>query len=168
MGGTVVWPQSSARSTCTARSAPHAWPPSSAAAAMTGPLPSIREKALGRSLARRCISWSRWASCRRQRRKAARLALRVASSSIPSPMRSSWNSRRRIRSSPSTREAPDRMAMDDDELEAIRRKKLAELQQFQGQAAAEQQYRDQVQAQRDRKSTRLNSSHSQISYAVFC
>jgi len=40
------------------------------------------------------------------------------------------------------------MAMDDDELEAIRRKKLAELQQIQGQAAAEQQYRDQVQAQR--------------------
>ena len=40
------------------------------------------------------------------------------------------------------------MAMDDDELEAIRRKKLAELQQIQGQAAAEQQYREQVQAQR--------------------
>ncbi len=38
------------------------------------------------------------------------------------------------------------MAMDDDELEAIRRKKLAELQQIQGQAAAEQQYREQVQA----------------------
>jgi len=46
------------------------------------------------------------------------------------------------------REAPDGMAMDDDELEAIRRKKLAELQQIQGQAAAEQQYREQVQAQR--------------------
>ena len=45
-------------------------------------------------------------------------------------------------------EAPDGMAMDDDELEAIRRKKLAELQQIQGQAAAEQQYREQVQAQR--------------------
>src|SRR6266571_5049029 len=34
------------------------------------------------------------------------------------------------------------------QLEAIRRKKLAELQQIQGQAAAEQQYREQVQAQR--------------------
>ena len=45
-------------------------------------------------------------------------------------------------------EAPDGMAMDDDELEAIRRKKLAELQQIQGQAPAEQQYREQVQAQR--------------------
>jgi len=58
------------------------------------------------------------------------------------------NSRRRIRNSPSMQEAPDGMAMDDDELEAIRRKKLAELQQIQGQAAAEQQYREQVQAQR--------------------
>src|SRR5438270_3000835 len=28
--------------------------------------------------------------------------------------------------------------------------------------------RDQVEERRDRKSTRLNSSHSQISYAVFC
>src|SRR2546427_12230045 len=40
------------------------------------------------------------------------------------------------------------MSMDEDELDTIRRKKLAELQQFQGQAVAEQQYRDQVQAQR--------------------
>src|SRR2546427_7354447 len=30
------------------------------------------------------------------------------------------------------------------------------------------QNRSQVAAQKDRKSTRLNSSHSQISYAVFC
>src|SRR5919204_1124462 len=40
------------------------------------------------------------------------------------------------------------MAMDDDELDAIRRKKLMELQQAQVQAAQEQQYREQVQAQR--------------------
>jgi len=40
------------------------------------------------------------------------------------------------------------MAGDQDELEAIRRRKLAELQQAQVQSAAEQQYRDQVQAQR--------------------
>lgn len=40
------------------------------------------------------------------------------------------------------------MSMDEDELDAIRRKKLAELQQYQSQAAAEQQYREQVQAQR--------------------
>jgi programmed cell death protein 5 len=40
------------------------------------------------------------------------------------------------------------MAMDDDELDAIRRKKLMELQQAQAQAAQEQQYREQVQAQR--------------------
>jgi programmed cell death protein 5 len=40
------------------------------------------------------------------------------------------------------------MSMDEDELDAIRRKKLAELQQAQTQAAAEQQYREQVQAQR--------------------
>src|SRR5438552_6872680 len=118
------------------------------------------------------------------------------------------------------------MSMDEDELDAIRRKKLAELQQYQTQAVAEQQYREQVQAQRqlilrqiltpearerlgrielaypelkenienqliqlaqsgrvksmiddatlrqilerDRKSTRLNSSHQIISYAVFC
>src|SRR2546430_8975876 len=33
-------------------------------------------------------------------------------------------------------------------------------------AQAHQQYRPEK--QRDRKSTRLNSSHSQISYAVFC
>src|SRR5213594_5258079 len=40
------------------------------------------------------------------------------------------------------------MSIGEDELDAIRRKKLAELQQIQGQAAAEQQYREQVQAQR--------------------
>jgi programmed cell death protein 5 len=40
------------------------------------------------------------------------------------------------------------MSMDDDELDTIRRKKLAELQQAQSQAASEQQYREQVQAQR--------------------
>jgi programmed cell death protein 5 len=40
------------------------------------------------------------------------------------------------------------MSMDEDELDAIRRKKLVELQQYQNQAAAEQQYREQVQAQR--------------------
>ncbi len=40
------------------------------------------------------------------------------------------------------------MSMDEDELDAIRRKKLAELQQYQNQAVAEQQYREQVQAQR--------------------
>jgi programmed cell death protein 5 len=40
------------------------------------------------------------------------------------------------------------MSMDEDELEAIRRRKLMELQQAQAQAAQEQQYREQVQAQR--------------------
>src|SRR2546430_11744938 len=35
-------------------------------------------------------------------------------------------------------------------------------------AAASTVLRARVQARRDRKSTRLNSSHSQISYAVFC
>src|SRR5438552_14721850 len=40
------------------------------------------------------------------------------------------------------------MSMDEDELDAIRRRKMAELQQAQVQAAAEQQYRDQQQAQR--------------------
>ena len=40
------------------------------------------------------------------------------------------------------------MSMSEDELEAIRRKKLMELQQAQSHAVAEQQYRDQVQAQR--------------------
>jgi len=40
------------------------------------------------------------------------------------------------------------MGIDDSELEAIRRRKLMELQQVQHQAVAEQQYRDQVQAQR--------------------
>ncbi len=40
------------------------------------------------------------------------------------------------------------MAMDDDELEAIRRRKLLELQQAQDQAMAQQQMREQQQAQR--------------------
>lgn len=40
------------------------------------------------------------------------------------------------------------MSIDEDELEAIRRRKLQELQQVQVQAAAEQQHREQVQAQR--------------------
>lgn len=40
------------------------------------------------------------------------------------------------------------MAMDDDELDAIRRRKLMELQQAQDQAASQQQMREQVQAQR--------------------
>ncbi len=40
------------------------------------------------------------------------------------------------------------MAMDDEELDAIRRKKLQELQQAQVQAAAQQQYREQVEAQK--------------------
>jgi programmed cell death protein 5 len=40
------------------------------------------------------------------------------------------------------------MSMDEDELDAIRRKKLTELQQYQNQTVAEQQYREQVQAQR--------------------
>lgn len=40
------------------------------------------------------------------------------------------------------------MAMDDEELDAIRRRKLAELHQVQEQAVAQQQYREQVQAQR--------------------
>ncbi len=40
------------------------------------------------------------------------------------------------------------MAMDDEELDAIRRKKLQELQQVQVQAAAQQQYREQVEAQK--------------------
>src|SRR2546427_10026751 len=40
------------------------------------------------------------------------------------------------------------MSMDQDELDAIRRRKMAELQQAQVQAQAEQQYRDQQQAQR--------------------
>ena len=40
------------------------------------------------------------------------------------------------------------MAMDDEELEAIRRRKLAELQQYQDQAVAQQQMREQAMAQR--------------------
>ena len=40
------------------------------------------------------------------------------------------------------------MANGEDELDAIRRRKFAELQQMQSQAAADQQYREQVQAQR--------------------
>ncbi len=40
------------------------------------------------------------------------------------------------------------MAIDEDELEAIRRRKMQELQQAQMHAAADQQYREQVQAQR--------------------
>src|SRR3989441_12476138 len=40
------------------------------------------------------------------------------------------------------------MSMDEDELDAIRRKKLAELQHSQTQVVAEKQYREQVQAQR--------------------
>lgn len=40
------------------------------------------------------------------------------------------------------------MAVDEDELEAIRRRKLAELQQAQEQALAQQQMREQAQAQR--------------------
>ncbi|OGS62724.1 MAG: hypothetical protein A3K59_01180 [Euryarchaeota archaeon RBG_19FT_COMBO_69_17] len=40
------------------------------------------------------------------------------------------------------------MAAGDDELEAIRRRKLADLQTQQDQAIAQQQYREQVQAQR--------------------
>ncbi len=40
------------------------------------------------------------------------------------------------------------MAMDDEELEAIRRRKLAELQQYQDQAMAQQQMREQQMAQR--------------------
>ncbi|HLE53676.1 MAG TPA: DNA-binding protein [Thermoplasmata archaeon] len=38
--------------------------------------------------------------------------------------------------------------MDDEELDAIRRKKLQELQQVQVQTAAQQQYREQVEAQK--------------------
>jgi programmed cell death protein 5 len=45
-------------------------------------------------------------------------------------------------------EASDPMSMDEEELEAIRRRKMAELQQAQSQATAEHQYREQVQAQR--------------------
>jgi len=40
------------------------------------------------------------------------------------------------------------MSMDDEELEAIRRRKLMELQQYQDQAAAQQQMREQAMAQR--------------------
>src|SRR6266568_5623684 len=40
------------------------------------------------------------------------------------------------------------MATDEDELDMIRRRKMAELQQAQVQASADQQYREQVQAQR--------------------
>src|SRR6266571_3297196 len=40
------------------------------------------------------------------------------------------------------------MSMDEDELDAIRRRKMAELQQAQVQAQAEQQYRETQQAQR--------------------
>jgi len=46
------------------------------------------------------------------------------------------------------REVADSMAIDEDELDAIRRRKLMELQQAQGHAAADQQYREQAQAQR--------------------
>ncbi len=40
------------------------------------------------------------------------------------------------------------MAMDDEELDAIRRRKLQELQQAQVQSVAQQQYREQVEAQK--------------------
>lgn len=40
------------------------------------------------------------------------------------------------------------MAMDDDELDAIRRRKLMELQQAQDQAVAQQQFREQQQVQK--------------------
>lgn len=40
------------------------------------------------------------------------------------------------------------MAMDDEELDAIRRRKLQELQQAQVQSMAQQQYREQVEAQK--------------------
>src|SRR3989442_6530075 len=40
------------------------------------------------------------------------------------------------------------MSMDEDDLDTICRKKCADLQQYQTQAVAKQQYRDQVQAQR--------------------
>ncbi|HEY5605196.1 MAG TPA: DNA-binding protein [Thermoplasmata archaeon] len=40
------------------------------------------------------------------------------------------------------------MSIDDSELDAIRRRKLQDLQQVQQQAAADQQYREQVQSQR--------------------
>lgn len=40
------------------------------------------------------------------------------------------------------------MSINDEELEAIRRRKLQELQQVQAQAVHEQQYREQVQSQR--------------------
>ncbi len=46
------------------------------------------------------------------------------------------------------RGAADSMSIDDSELDAIRRRKLQELQQVQQQAAADQQYREQVQSQR--------------------
>src|SRR5438128_10767823 len=63
-------------------------------------------------------------------------------------MRSSLSSRRRTPSSRSTPEAREPMSMDEDELDAIRRRKMAELQQAQVQAQAEQQYRGNQQAQR--------------------
>ena len=46
------------------------------------------------------------------------------------------------------REATEPMSTDEDELDAIRRRKMQDLQQAQVQAAAEQQYREQAQAQR--------------------
>ena len=46
------------------------------------------------------------------------------------------------------REATEPMSTDEDELDTIRRRKMQDLQQAQVQAVAEQQYREQAQAQR--------------------
>src|SRR5258707_2375037 len=53
------------------------------------------------------------------------------------------------------------------ERSAVARRLLAQLGQ-QGEAQARHRWFGGSQHQRDRKSTRLNSSHANISYAVFC
>src|SRR3712207_7782235 len=45
---------------------------------------------------------------------------------------------------------------------------VAEVSGMESVAAAREEYVQNKQAERDRKSTRLNSSHANISYAVFC
>src|SRR2546430_8026661 len=58
------------------------------------------------------------------------------------------------------------LAKTDQESQALLRKADALVNQVMAMNQQQEQHR--TTAQKDRKSTRLNSSHSQISYAVFC
>src|SRR5437773_2394638 len=100
---------------------------------------------MGRS-SRRSGPRSRGPACTRRRRRPSRTGGTAASRRCFA--RSTSKDRSGPRSSRNTREVDDPMSIGEDELDAIRRKKLMELQQAQTQAAAEQQYREQVQAQR--------------------